>query len=293
VLDDLQRVLPHSLDLLGLDFRNTNAAGALRDRPIYPVLTELELADDDGSELLLIRALATLSPAAAAGESASAERRDRARRDVHALSASWSVMVTPRGMVFHRAKASQAQFEQARLYVSGLYVDVVAATLLERRLLERQSAAARAMSARSELDLDIMLDLRRALVVLRTSFDRATRHEGAATTTIVGALRRELRSEEIRQSVENEQDALIEISDLEHQRRTERSQRLTDLLLGLIAIVTLPLTVLYGALELLWSEEGRTSWFWWGTAISVVVGFSVLAALTLRRSHRSDRPRRV
>lgn len=257
----------------------------------YPVFTALDLRADCDTDVLAARELSTITPSKKHGSTKVDDRVDRARRDLRRLSDTWCVSVTSRGAVFMSSHAER--FNMAPLYVSSIYADAIAATFLVRGALVDIDIWAHDVQdslplGEGDIAQSLAKDLERLLMIRRQYFfvtERLSRlhlSEGRNLKVILTAVRENLDLDGLESHVAARFQVLVETVNLrrelaasESEREVAVRQNWTNLILSTLALISLPLTLLYGIIDLWNAAPGYRGWLVGGTILIVVVGGAV------------------
>lgn len=198
------------------------------------------------------------------------------------------------------------RFNMAPLYVSSIYADAMAATFLVRGALVDLDIWAHDVQdslPASETDIvrSLAKDLGRLLAIRRQFFfvtERLSRlhlSEGRNLKVILTAVRENLDLDGLESHVASRIQVLVETVNLrrelaasEAEREVAVRQNWTNLILSTLALISLPLTVLYGIIDLWNSAPGYRGWLVSGTILIVVVGGG-LTLWTYKKRSRSVR----
>lgn len=282
----------------------------------YPIFTALDMQSGSDSDMLAVRELSTVTPSREHGsQDRPAERVARARADLVRLSDSVSASITSRGMVF--LGGGGERYEPFPLYVSAIYADAIALTVLARAALVGVNADANMAlvsddsSVEYERRIEQLLAIRTRQFQIDDAISCLLVNETQTMGNIVDTLRSSLHMERLESSITERSSQLLdtvsmrrdllqaraardqaraaEVQALAAEAQEER-QQWTNIILATLALISLPLTVLYALIELLTGASEAVPWAVGGTAVIAGVGIVVVATMIfLRRSARHRR----
>lgn len=265
----------------------------------YPVFTVMDLHADNDEHVLAARELSTLTPSAMHGSARSEEERvNRARNDLKRLSDSWCASITSRGMVF--MSQGLTRHEAAPLYVSSIYADAIAATFLVRAALtELDLGAHRALNTNHRLsrlttDLETLLQARQRFFRVTEHLSRLHLSESKILSIILSDVRDNFGLDTLEEHVAERIADLMETAALRREFAKAKleeeaaiRQNWTNVILATLALISVPLTVLYGLIGLLNSAPRFHIWSVGGTVMIIFVGGIVILWMFLQRKMSS------
>jgi hypothetical protein len=287
-------VLAHLQDHLGAVFDFSPLPNDSENLPIfYPVITALGLTSETGEDPLAAREVATMNPAKS---SANQEARIRRTADEFVkLSDDWGCLVTGKGTIF--ISSSQRSFEPGRLYVSSIYADAMATCLLTRAALVRLNNASdkvlqeEVSGADYDSSVKNILEIRRQLLKLHDGIADIHLTESAHNRAILTELRSNFRIDSLEETISARISDILEtltlhrdVIEAEEKRASENRQQWTNIILATLALISLPLTVFYGFVEILNAYPHLNELMIRGTLTILLTGGCVVAVMFVARA---------
>lgn len=312
----LQKMVGKEVCLRPLEVDQHSADENNQIATVYPVITALELDVSRRDHMLLLRELATVTPSKKHGtqtEDQLDDRYNRAKEDLETPSGQWGVMVAQHGMAF--ASTTDKLYIPLRLYVSAMYADGLVTVLLRRAIasdllqkvrktnheigVDAQATDAATGGDRkvsSASALDTLLLLQQTLLWLSMTLSRAVDTETRTTKLLIGKLQSQQGVEPLTDTVERTTRELTEIAEtwrMKQQRleaeKAERSRETTNLLLAVIGLVAVPMTVIYTAIDLYYSQPpAALGVFWKATGVLLVILVALLSIWFTRRKESGN-----